>query len=302
LLRAGRRHLSIFEDVVRRVARRTTVEKVISKDGTPIAVDRFGSGPALILVDGAMCSRGFGPMPPLAKELASQFTVYHYDRRGRGDSGDGASFEVQREIDDLVAVVQHAGGTAMVFGISSGAALAAEAARQCPGIRRLALYEAPYVVDDTHEPLPPSFIADTKALVASNRRSDAVKKFMRYVGTPAIVVLVMPLLPFWKKLTAIAHTLSNDLEIIAPHHQGRPFPQGKWSSVTVPTLVMAGGKSPAYMRNSMRAWAKALPNAGHLTLEGQTHMVKQAVLAPALVDFFALAPVTATEKELVLQR
>ena len=159
------------------------MEKVISKDGTPIAFDRSGSGPALILVDGAMCSRGFGPMPPLAKALASRFTVYHYDRRGRGDSGDGFAYEVQREIEDLDAVVQKAGGSAMVFGISSGAALAAEAARQLRGIRRLALYEAPYVIDNTHEPLPPTFIADIKALVASNRRGAAVKKFMRYVGS-----------------------------------------------------------------------------------------------------------------------
>jgi pimeloyl-ACP methyl ester carboxylesterase len=277
------------------------VEKVISKDGTPLAVDRFGSGPALILVDGAMCSRAFGPMSALAKELAAQFTVYHYDRRGRGDSGDGAAYELQREIEDLAAVLQYAGGAAMVFGASSGAALGAEAARQLPGIRRLALYEAPYVIDSTHEPLPATFIADIKALVANNQRSEAVKKFMRYVGTPGIVVLMMPLFPMWKKLTAIAHTLSNDLEIIAPHHNGRPFPEGKWSTVTVPTLVMAGGKSPAYMQNAMRAWAKALPNAGHRTLEGQTHMVKQSVLAPALIDFFALAPVTAMEKELALQ-
>ncbi len=278
------------------------MEKVISKDGTAIAVDRLGRGPALILVDGAMCSRGFGPMPPLAKELASRFTVYHYDRRGRGDSGDGFAFEVQREIDDLDAVLQHAGGSAMVFGISSGAALAGEALRQLRGIRRLALYEAPYVIDDTHEPLPPSFIAETRALVASGKRSAAVKKFMRYVGTPAIAVLVMSLLPFWKKFTKIAHTLANDLEIIALHHQGKPFPEGKWSMVTVPVLVMAGGKSPAYMQNSMRAWAKAFPNAVHQTLAGQTHMVKQDVLAPALIEFFALASEPATAKELAFQR
>ncbi len=278
------------------------MEKVISKDGTPIAVDRLGSGPALILVDGAMCSRGFGPMPPLAKELASQFTVYNYDRRGRGDSGNGFDYYVQREIDDLDAVIHYAGGSAMVFGISSGAALAAEAVRQLRGIRRLALYEAPFVVDNTHEPLPPTFIADTKALVAAGDRSGAVKKFMRYVGTPGFVVVIMSLLPFWKKLTKIAHTLSNDLEIIAPHHQGQPFPAGKWSAVTVPTLVMAGGKSPAYMQNSMRAWAEAFPNAVHRTLAGQTHMVKQAVLAPVLVEFMALAQEPAPAKELALQR
>ena len=278
------------------------MDKVISKDGTPIAVDRLGDGPALILVDGAMCSRGFGPLPALAKQLASQFTVYHYDRRGRGDSGNGFDYDVQREIDDLDAVLQFAGGSAMVFGISSGAALAGEAVRQLRGIRRLALYEAPYVIDNTHEPLPPNFIADTKAFVASGNRSAAVKKFMRYVGTPAIAVFVMSLLPFWKKFTTIAHTLSNDLEIIAPHHHGRPFPTGKWSMVTVPVLVMAGGKSPAYMRNAMRAWADAFPNAVHQTLAGQTHMVKQDVLAPALVGFFALASETGTVKELALQR
>ncbi len=148
-------------------------------------MDRLGSGPALILVDGAMCSRGFGPMPPLAKELASQFTVYHYDRRGRGDSGNGFDFDVQREIDDLDAVLQHAGGSAMVFGISSGAALAGEAVRQLRGIRRLALYEAPYVIDDTHEPLPPTFIADTKALRRrrrSQRRGQEVHALRRHAG------------------------------------------------------------------------------------------------------------------------
>ena len=278
------------------------MEKVISKDGTPIAVDKLGSGPALILVDGAMCSRGFGPMPPLAKELASRFTVYHYDRRGRGDSGDGFAYDVQREIDDLDAVLQHAGGSAMVFGISSGAALAGEAVRQLRGIRRLALFEAPYVIDNTHEPLPPNFIAETKAFVGSGNRSAAVKKFMRYVGTPAIAVFAMSLLPFWKKLTKIAHTLSNDLEIIAPHHQGRPFPEGKWSMVTVPVLVMGGGKSPAWMQNAMKAWAHAFPNAVHQTLAGQTHMVKQDVLAPALIEFFALASEPAAAKELALHR
>jgi pimeloyl-ACP methyl ester carboxylesterase len=277
------------------------VEKVSSKDGTSIAVDRLGSGPALILVDGAMCSRKFGPMPPLAKELASMFTVYHYDRRGRGDSSNGI-FDLDREIDDLDAVLQHAGGSAMVFGISSGAALAGEAVRRLRGIRRLALFEAPYVIDNTHAPLPPHFIAETKAMVAAGNRGGAVKKFMRYVGTPSIMVFVMSLLPFWKKFTTIAHTLASDLEIIAPHHQGVPFPSGKWSSVTIPVLVMGGGKSPAYMQNAMKAWANAFPNAVHQTLPGQTHMVKQDVLAPVLINFFALASQAAAAKELALQR
>ena len=278
------------------------MEKVISKDGTPIAVDIVGSGPALILVDGAMCSRGFGPMPALAKELAQQFTVYHYDRRGRGDSGDGVNYSVEREIEDLEAVIHKAGGSAMVFGASSGAALAAEAARRIRSIRRLALYEAPYVVDETHEPLPPTFIADTKTLIATNRRGDAVKKFMRYVGTPRIAVTVMSCLPLWKKLTKIAHTLPNDLEIIAPHHQAQPLPKDKWAAITIPTLVMAGGKSPAWMKNAMREWADVLPNSVHQTLAGQTHMVKQDVLAAELIEFFALASEPVAAKELALQR
>jgi pimeloyl-ACP methyl ester carboxylesterase len=276
--------------------------QVISRDGTPIVLDRLGSGPALILVDGAMCSRKFGPMPPLARELASRFTVYHYDRRGRGDSGLGFDHDLEKEIDDLDAVLQYAGGNAMVFGISSGAALAAEAARRLRGIRRLALYEAPYVIDNTHAPLPPTFIADMEALVAGNRRSDAVKKFMRYVGTPAVAVFIMSWLPFWKKFTAIAHTLPKDLAIIAPHHTGQAFPSDKWSMITIPTLVMAGGKSPAYMQNAMRAWAQVFPNAVHQTLPGQTHMVKQDVLAPALTAFLALAPKPAAAKELLFQR
>jgi pimeloyl-ACP methyl ester carboxylesterase len=190
----------------------------------------------------------------------------------------------------------------MVFGVSSGAALAGEAARQLRGISRLALYDAPYVVDDTHEPLPPSFIEDTKTLVTVGRRGDAVKKFMRYVGTPGFAVVIMSWLPMWKKLTKIAHTLPYDLEIIAPHHQSKPLPRDKWSAVTIPPLVMDGGKSPAWMRNAMRAWAEVLPNAVHQTLAGQTHMVKQDVLAPALIDFFALAPEQAAVKELALQR
>jgi pimeloyl-ACP methyl ester carboxylesterase len=273
------------------------VERVISKDGTPIAFDRVGSGPAVILVDGGMCYRGFGPMPALAKRLAPEFTVYHYDRRGRGDSGNADQYAVDREIEDLQAVLQAAGGSAHVFGASSGGALALEATRHLPGITSVAIYEAPFIVDDTHPPLPRGFIEETRALVADGRRGAAVKKFMRLVGVPAIGVLVMTLLPLWKKMKAIAHTLANDLTIVAPYQQGRPLPDGRWSSATMPSLVMAGGKSPAYMQNGMRALAAALPNARHLTLAGQTHMIKDAVLAPELARFFGLAPAPAGAKE-----
>lgn len=278
------------------------MEKVISKDGTPIAFDRLGSGPALILIDGAMCYRGFGPMPAMAKRLASHFTVFHYDRRGRGDSGNHPDYAVSREIDDLDAIIRAAGGSALVFGVSSGAALGLEAATRLSGITKLALYEAPFIVDNTHPPLPPSFVPETKALVAAGRRGDAVKKFMRLVGVPAIGVLVMSLLPLWKKMKAIAHTLANDLTILEPYQQGRPLNRAYFAPVSLPVLVMAGGKSPAYMQNGMRHLADVLPNAQHLTVPGQTHMVKDSVLAPELVTFFSLAPAEPRAKELASSR
>ena len=278
------------------------MDKVISKDGTPIAFARVGSGPALVLVDGAMCYRGFGPMPAMAKRLASHFTVFHYDRRGRGDSGNHPDYSVSREIDDLEAIIQAAGGSAMVFGVSSGAALALEAATRLNSITKLALYEAPFIVDNTHPPLPAAFVAETKALVAADRRGDAVKKFMRLVGVPSIGVLVMSLLPLWKKMKGIAHTLANDLTIVEPYQQGKPLNRAYFAQVSMPALVMAGGKSPAYMQNGMRLLADVLPNAEHLTLPGQTHMVKAPVLAPELVTFFSLAPAQPRAKELLLSR
>ncbi len=278
------------------------MEKVISKDGTPIAFDRIGNGPALVLVDGAMCYRGFGPMPAMAKRLASQFTVFHYDRRGRGDSGNHPDYSVSREIEDLDAVIQKAGGSAFVLGVSSGGALALEAAARLRGISKVAIYEAPFIVDNTHPPLSSTFVSEMRALVAADKRGDAVKKFMRLVGVPAIGVLAMSVMPLWKKMKAIAHTLANDLTILEPYQQGRALSRAQWAGATMPALVMAGGKSPAYMQNGMRHLADVLPNAQHLTLPGQTHMVKDAVLAPEIATFFTLAPAQPSAKELLLSR
>ena len=278
------------------------MDKTISKDGTSIAFDKVGRGPALILVDGGLCWRAFGPMPALARRLASHFTVFHYDRRGRGDSGDGRLYDVQREIEDLDAVIQAAGGSAAVFGVSSGGALALEAAARLSGITRVAIYEAPFIVDHTHAPLSPTFVAETRALIDAGRRSDALKKFMRLVGVPSPMVLVMPLLPFWKKLKAVAHTLTNDLAIVEPYQQGRALTKAHFANVRVPVLVMAGGKSPAYMQNGMKQLAGVLPDARHVTLPGQTHMVKDALVAPELVQFLALAPAALPNKELAFSR
>jgi pimeloyl-ACP methyl ester carboxylesterase len=260
---------------------------VRSKDGTPIAFDRSGKGPAVILVDGALCYRASGPSGPLAALLADRFTVFTYDRRGRGDSGDTKPYAVDREIEDLDALIREAGGSVFVYGVSSGAALALEAANRGVPIRKLALYESPCIVDDTHPPLPPDFLSRLHGLVAADRRSDAVKLFLRHVGVPAIGMLMMPLMPAWKKLKAVAHTLPYDITIVQDNQRGKPFPKDRWAGARMPALAMDGSKSPIWMRNGMRALTGVLPNATFRTLDGQDHMVKAPAIAPMLTEFFA---------------
>lgn len=259
---------------------------VTSKDGTVIAYSQAGQGPALILVDGALCYRQFGPAQEMAAKLSPHFTVITYDRRGRGESGDTQPYTTEREVEDLAALIEAAGGTAYVVGQSSGAALSIEAANRLPGITKLALYEAPFVVDDTGKPITQTFLDDLKEAVAQNQRSKAVKMFMKQVGTPVFMLVIMPLMPMWSKLTAVAHTLPYDISTIVAYGSGKPLPNMLGSSITAPILVMDGGKSPTWMRHSMQALSQTLPNASYRTLGGQNHMVKADALVPALEAFF----------------
>jgi pimeloyl-ACP methyl ester carboxylesterase len=240
-----------------------------SKDGTRIAFTRAGQGPALIFVDGALCYRASGPSAPVAALLQDRFTVFTYDRRGRGESGNTAPYAIDREVEDIAALIAEAGGRAILFGVSSGAVLALEAANRLDGIARLVLYEAPFIVDNTHPPIPPDFAARLHDAVASDRRGDAVRLFLKLVGVPAVGIAMMRLLPVWKKLAGVAHTLPYDIAIVGPNQRGNPLPAASWSGATMPTLAMDGGKSPAYMRNGMRALAGVLPNATYRTLPGQ---------------------------------
>src|SRR5215468_1603033 len=232
-----------------------------SKDGTTIAYDQTGNGPPLVLVDGALNSRVFGLNGPLAAILADRFTVVTYDRRGRGDSGDTPPYAVQREIEDLEAVIDTTGGPADVYGISSGAGLALEAACAVPAkVAKLALYEPPFVVDDTRPPVPADAVRQVTGLLARGRRGAAVRLFLRQDAlVPAMAVSLMPLMPAWGKLKALAHTLPYDLTIMDGRQQGRPLPVGRWASLTAPTLVMAGGKSPAWLQNAAQALARPCP-------------------------------------------
>jgi pimeloyl-ACP methyl ester carboxylesterase len=261
------------------------VEHVVSKDGTAIAFDRVGHGSPVILVDGALCYRGMGPSGPLAKLLASNFTVFTYDRRGRGASGNTLPYAVEREVEDIEALVREAGGTAYVWGVSSGAVLALEAANRLTGIKKLAVYEAPFIVDDSRPTTEDDWIRIDEA-VAAGRRDDSVKLFMKSVGVPAFVRALLRLTPAWSRLRAVAHTLPYDGAIVRNNQRGKPLPTGGWASVTVPTLVMDGGRSPAWMRHANRSLASVLPRAQYRTLDGQTHMVKARAHAPALAKFF----------------
>jgi pimeloyl-ACP methyl ester carboxylesterase len=261
--------------------------KVVSKDGTPIAFERSGSGPAAILVAGALSDRSASAS--LAALLADHFTVYNFDRRGKGESGDTPPYAVEREVEDIEALIDEAGGSAFLYGISSGAALALEAAAQLPTkVKKLALYEPPFIVDDSRPALPKDYINHLKELVASGRRGDAVEYFMTVgVTVPAEMVAMMRNDPMWGHLEAVAHTLPYDGAYMGDNMSGKPLPAGEWASAKMPTLVMDGGASPAWLHNAADAAGKALPNAQRRTLEGQTHGVEAEALAPVLVEFFA---------------
>ena len=271
---------------IAQAANSSFVGKVFSKDGTAIAFDRIGYGPPVILIDGALCYRGMGQSGQLAELLAPHFTVFTYDRRGRGGSGDTVPYAVEREVEDIAALLGEAGGTAFVWGTSSGAVLALEAANRLSGIKKLALYEAPFIVDDTRPTTEDGWDRISGA-VSADRRSDAVKLFLKLVGVPGFVRALMPLMiPMWLKLKAVAHTLPYDGAVVRDNQRGKPLPASGWASVTMPALVMDGGNSPAWMRHANRSLASVLPNARYQTLQGQTHMLKPKAHAPILVEFF----------------
>lgn len=263
------------------------MSQVTSKDGTIIAFDRIGSGPPLILVDGALCSREFGPMPKLAPLLAGHFTVFAYDRRGRGASGDRPDSTREREIEDLGALLQEAGGSPYVVGLSSGAALALEAAASGLDIRRIAAYEPPYMIEEGGKHARADHHAQLRRLVAAGRRGGAVKYFMRdMVGVPAPFVLIMQLMRgTWRKLEGVAHTLPYDAAIMGDWS----LPAARLASIRVPVVAMHGGKTDRRLQSAARAVAGAIPSAQLHVLPGQSHNVNLKVLSQAIIELFAEA-------------
>jgi len=261
------------------------VSEVRSRDGATIAFERSGAGPAVVFVGGALTTAA--AMSPLATLLSERCAVFVYDRRGRGSSGDAEPYAVEREVEDLAAVLEVAGGRAGVYGHSSGAVLALEAASRGLEIERLALYEPPFVVDDSRPPLPSDYVARLTDLVAGDRRGDAVEYFLTTgAAARADTVASMRSAPFWPAMEAMAHTLAYDGAIMDGTMSGRPLQAERWATVTMPTLVMDGGASPEWARNAARELATVLPDARQVTLEGQTHGVTDEAIAPVLEEFF----------------
>ena len=254
-----------------------------SRDGTTIAYSVLGSGPALVLVDGALCSRAFGPMPGYAKALADSFTVYWYDRRGRGESTDTLPFTIQKEIDDLAAMLQVAGGSAAVFGSSSGAAIGLQGVVAGLPITKLLMYEAPYV------PTPPGGKSAAQhaealwALAKSDKRGAAVRYFMcDTVGMPKILGYLFALFPMWPKLKAVAHTLPYDLSVMADVDILGPRARG----VKIPVMVAGGSKSPEPLQKAVTRVAAAIPGATLRWVDGQTHNLAAVPAAAMMREFF----------------
>ncbi|MFE9328803.1 alpha/beta fold hydrolase [Nocardia sp. NPDC052278] len=264
-----------------------TTGSVVSPDGTTITYDSIGEGPPIICVDGAFCTRTFGPMPKVAPLLAHNFRVITYDRRARGDSGDTKPYAVDREIEDLEALIKEMDGSAHVFGLSSGAALSLRAAASGLNITKLALYEPPFVGVDKTGHQPPVDGADTlNRLIASDRRGEAVTFYLsKIIGLPAVVPAIMRLMPMWPKMKAVAPSLPYDATIMADF----ALPKKQLSSITVPTLVVGGAKSPASLRMAVQAVADAVPGGRWQMLDRQNHNVSAKALAPVLDRFFATA-------------
>jgi pimeloyl-ACP methyl ester carboxylesterase len=268
-----------------RADKEKSMQVVTSKDGTRIAYDKFGKGPAVIVVNGALAARSGGA--ELAQLLATDFTVYSYDRRGRGDSGDTKPYSVQREIEDLAALIDAAGGSAYVYGKSSGASLALQATAVLGDkIKKLAIYEAPYNDADGAAKEWKAFRSSLDALLAANRHEEAATQFIKFTGAPDDVIAKLKASPAWAGMVAMAPTLVYDNAVVG---EDRSVPVAIAAKIKATSLVMDGGasqKTMPFMRATADKLGKAIPDAQRRTVEGQAHDISPKVLAPILLEFF----------------
>jgi pimeloyl-ACP methyl ester carboxylesterase len=256
------------------------IGRVTSRDGTSIAFERTGTGPPVILVDAAGNFRGFSPMPQLAEALSQDFTAFTYDRRGKGASTDTLPYAVDREFDDLQALIGLAGGSAYVHGFSSGATLALLAAERGLGITKLSLLEPPLRVGATPPPAAPGISGEVARLIIAGRRGDAYEHWLTGIGVPAETIAQMREGPLWPALEATAHTLVYESFIPGS------LPPERLAAISTPALVVASQGSTDQLRDWVQGVADALPNASARFLPGTWHGVPPEHLAPALTEFF----------------
>lgn len=264
---------------------RVDVTGVASKDGTRIAFSKAGNGPALIIVSGALSHRALHGDTVLVPTLGQHFSVYTYDRRGRGESGDTKPYAVDREIEDIEALIQQAGGTAYLYGVSSGAALALQTAAKLGATRvsKLALYEPPYGQRPSEFKRQKDRVNE---LVRTGQPGDAASFFLSAIGTPPQALEGMKQSPEWEAIKKIDFTLAYDFDVLG---EGA-VPEDVAKAITIPTLVMDGEKTMPFMHPTADRIARLIPNAQRKTLAGQTHQASAAVVAPVLIDFFSASP------------
>jgi pimeloyl-ACP methyl ester carboxylesterase len=264
-----------------------TMATITSTDGTEIGYDETGDGHPLVLVAGATQYRAVDQTTPRLQELlAERFRVMNYDRRGRGESGDTQPYAPEREYEDLEALIAAAGGEAHVFGTSSGAILAVEAAARGVPVSKLVLYEPPCLLDaDGPEPIP-DYVERLDRFIADGKPGDAFAYFLEAVAEmPPDQIEGFRQSPGWAAFEAVGHTIAYDGRIMQPYSLGEPIPPGAWAAVHQPALVIGGGASPEWMRSAGAAVAAALPNGEFRDLAGQTHQYEPDVLAPVMLDF-----------------
>jgi pimeloyl-ACP methyl ester carboxylesterase len=261
--------------------RRWIVKTTQSKDGTTLAYDVYGTGPELIYITGASCFRSFKPILEDVREFAKEFTVYNYDRRGRGDSGNTLPYSLEREVEDIEAMIDAAGGKAYLYGHSSGAVLALEAAlRLGDKVRKAVLYDASYVHDEIEKAEYDQLIQDTHKLLDSGKNSEAMSGFLKGIGMPKVFVFLLRFMPDWRIMTALAPTLAYDMALTSDLP-----PLERAAKVSIPIQIVVGEKSPVPIQSVGEQLAKAIPNAKLITLAGQDHLVNAKALLPLLSSF-----------------
>ena len=261
-----------------------SIKQITSKDTTKIAYHVVGNGPAVILVDGAFCDSSFGPSKDLAKLLSKHFTVYSYDRRGRGKSGDEQPYSVDKEIQDLSALLKEAGGVAHIFGNSSGAVLAMKAAAAGLDLKNLAFFEPPFFVGNQKNKPPKDHQETLKMYNENGEAAKAVTFFLtKIMGVPCIFALLMRLSPNWKKMKAMAKSLQYESAVMDDFS----LPGNLLKTIKQPSIVIGGAKSPEVLQTACKAVAETMPNAALVMLPKQNHNIDVNVLAPVLIDFFS---------------